>query len=143
MHHVCKIYIIVQKYELIKNIEKLSFWSSDNQKLHFDKRELLAQINYLNISISGNGFFKVDRQFLARVSFSPIYQRKNVISTFQFQSSNSIQCKFATLIDSARNVSLLHNLYFQMAAACCTYIIIFIQFYLCDKYVDKIQLFGY
>lgn len=60
--------IIIQKYELIKNIEKLSFWSSDNQKLHFDKRELLAQINNLNISISGNGFFKVDRQFLARVS---------------------------------------------------------------------------
>lgn len=60
--------IFIQKYELIKNIEKLSFWSSDNQKLHFDKRELLAQINNLNISISGNGFFKVDRQFLARVS---------------------------------------------------------------------------
>lgn len=59
-----------QKYGLIRNIEKMSFWSCDNQKLHFDKRELLAQINNLNISINGIGFFKIDRQFLVRVSFS-------------------------------------------------------------------------
>ncbi|XP_031626147.1 uncharacterized protein LOC116342606 [Contarinia nasturtii] len=79
-------YCSIQKIELIKNIEKLTFWAGDNEKLHFAKQELLSQINNLDISISGKGFFIIDRQFLA-----------------------------------------------GMAAACCTYIIIFIQFYLSGK----------
>lgn len=62
------LYIVIQKYGLFKNIERLSFWSVGNRKLHFDKRELLAQINNLSISIDGIGFFKIDRQFLVRVS---------------------------------------------------------------------------
>lgn len=57
-----------QKTELIKNIERLTFWAGDNEKLHFAKQELLSQINNLDISISGKGFFVIDRQFLAGVS---------------------------------------------------------------------------
>lgn len=57
-----------QKTELIKNIEKLTFWAGDNEKLHFAKQELLSQINNLDISISGKGFFVINRQFLAGVS---------------------------------------------------------------------------
>lgn len=34
----------VQKTELIKNIEKLTFWAGDNEKLHFAKQELLSQV---------------------------------------------------------------------------------------------------
>lgn len=64
----CEIFIIFfQKTELIKNIEKLTFWAGDNEKLHFAKQELLSQINNLDISISGKGFFTIDRQFLAGV----------------------------------------------------------------------------
>lgn len=69
LHYDAHSIIVIQKYGLIKNLEKLSFWSADNQKLHFDKRELLAQINNLNVSINGIGFFTIDRPFLARVSF--------------------------------------------------------------------------
>lgn len=58
---------LLQKTELIKNIEKLTFWAGDNEKLHFAKQELLSQINHLDISISGKGFFIIDRQFLAGV----------------------------------------------------------------------------
>lgn len=61
-------YCTVQKVDLIKNIEKLTFWAGDNDKLHYAKQELLSQINNLDISISGKGFFIVNRQFLAGVS---------------------------------------------------------------------------
>lgn len=56
-----------QKTKLIKNIEKLAFWAGDNQKLQFAKQELISQINNLDISISGKGFFTVNRQFMTRV----------------------------------------------------------------------------
>lgn len=55
--------------KLINNIEKLVFWPGDNDKLHFAKQELLSQIKNLEISINGKGFFNIDRQFLAGVSF--------------------------------------------------------------------------
>lgn len=60
--------LLPQKTELIKNIEKLTFWAGDNEKLHFAKQELLSQINNLDISISGKGFFIINRQFLAGAS---------------------------------------------------------------------------
>lgn len=101
--------ISFQKVELIKNIEKLTFWAGDNEKLHFAKQELLSQINNLDISISGKGFFIINRQFLAGVIFDCI--------------------RFPFLLRSGNN----RTLSFQMAAACCTYIIIFIQFYLSGK----------
>lgn len=53
--------------ELIKNIEKLTFWTGENEKLHFAKQELLAQIKSLDISISGNGYFIIDRRFFTGV----------------------------------------------------------------------------
>lgn len=65
--YICYIFII-KKSELIKNIEKLTFWAGDNEKLHLAKHELLSQINNLDLSISGKGFFTIDRQFLAGVS---------------------------------------------------------------------------
>lgn len=63
------LFSLLQKMKLIDNIEKLLFWPGDNDKLHFAKRELLNQIKNLDISISGKGFFTVDRQFLAGVIF--------------------------------------------------------------------------
>lgn len=59
--------IYSQKAEFIKNIEKMSFWVGDHQKLHYAKQELLSQINNLDLSISGNGLFTVDRRFMATV----------------------------------------------------------------------------
>lgn len=59
-----------QKIELIKNIEKLTFWPGDNEKLHFAKQELLSQINNLSISINGKGLFNIDRHFLAGVNYA-------------------------------------------------------------------------
>lgn len=41
----CCMHFDVQKTELIKNIEKLTFWAGDNEKLHFAKQELLSQVN--------------------------------------------------------------------------------------------------
>lgn len=57
-----------QRHAIIKNIEKITFWAGDNQKIRFAKQELLSQINYLDISISGKGFFTIDRKFMAEVS---------------------------------------------------------------------------
>lgn len=59
----------LQKIKLITNIEKLTFWIKDNDKLHFAKQELILQINNLNISMNAEDFFIIDRQFLANVSF--------------------------------------------------------------------------
>lgn len=50
------------------NVEKLTFWIGDSKILQYAKEELLHQIDNLDISIHGNGFFKVDRKFLASVS---------------------------------------------------------------------------
>lgn len=57
-----------QKIEFIRNIEKLVFWAGDQHKLQFAKQDLIAQMNNLNISISGKGFFTLNRQFMAAVS---------------------------------------------------------------------------
>lgn len=73
-----------QKTELIKNIEKLTFWAGDNEKLHFAKQELLSQINNLDISISGKGFFVINRQFLAGVSL------KKTVDHFQLYNNDTI-----------------------------------------------------
>lgn len=61
-------FFLQQKTAFIKNIEKLSFWADENQKLHFAKQELISQINNLDISISGKGYLTVNRQFMAGVS---------------------------------------------------------------------------
>lgn len=103
------IFHIRQKTELIKNIEKLSFWADDNQKLSFAKHELLSQINNLDISISGKGFFIINRSFMAGVSL-----------TYRLDFQLHLH-------------KLFFNFLFQMAVACCTYIVIFIQFYLSNK----------
>lgn len=55
--------------DLIKNIEKMTFYANDQRKVHIAKQEVLSQINNLDISISAIGLFNVDRQFLAGVSF--------------------------------------------------------------------------
>lgn len=96
----------LQKAELIKNIEKLSFWVGDNRKLNYAKQELLSQIKNLDISISGKGFFTVNRGFMGSVRLAYWFERHISISTI--------------------------FIYFlsQVAAAYCAYIIIFIQFYL-------------
>lgn len=66
--HIFRFHLPRQKIDLIKNIEKLTFWAGENDQLHYAKQELLSQINNLDISISGKGFFIINRQFLAGVS---------------------------------------------------------------------------
>lgn len=65
--------LFLKKNELIEHIEQLTFWAGDNEKLHFAKQELLAQIVNLDFSITGNGFFFIDRKSLANVSFPYIF----------------------------------------------------------------------
>lgn len=82
----------------------LTFWAGDNDKLHFAKQELFSQMNNLEISITGKGFFLINRKSLANVSFT-WSMSKNAVTP-----------------DS-------HNAFivFQMVSECCTYIAIFIQ----------------
>lgn len=58
-----------QKTELVEHIEKLTFWAGDNEKLHYAKQELFSQISNLDLSITGKGFFVINRQSLADVCF--------------------------------------------------------------------------
>lgn len=60
--------ICLQISEYVRNIEKITFWAYERRKFHIAKKELLTQIESLRISISGKGFFAVDRPFLAGVS---------------------------------------------------------------------------
>lgn len=96
---------LFQKSKLITNIEKLAFWVGENEALHFAKQELMMQIDNLDISINGNDFFTIDRQFLAGVSRDRAAGdwTKTNLSIYSLQ---------------------------QIAAVCCTYIFISIQFYL-------------
>lgn len=48
----------------------LTFWAGDHGKLHIAKQELISQINTLDISINGDGFFTINRQFLSGVSIA-------------------------------------------------------------------------
>lgn len=73
-------YFLSQKTKLITNIEKLTFWIGDNDKLHYAKEELLLQIDNLDISINSNDFFIVDRKFLAGVSVVQIYSNEEYIT---------------------------------------------------------------
>lgn len=92
----------LQIAEYIKNIEKLTFWASDNRKLHTAKQELLSQIDKMRISITAKDFFAINRPFLAAVS-----SRSYDLLVFSFWE----------------------YLFLQMATVCCTYVIISIQFY--------------
>lgn len=57
----------LQISEYLRSIEKLTFWASDNRKMHTAKQELLTQIDNLRISINGKGLFAIDRPFLTGV----------------------------------------------------------------------------
>lgn len=59
---------ISQKTALVKNIEKMNFWTSDCEKLHNAKQELISQINNLDILIEGKGFFIINKEHSAGVS---------------------------------------------------------------------------
>lgn len=91
--------------EYIRNVEKITFWASESRKLHIAKLELLTQIKNSPISVNAKGFFTIDRPFLAGVSF-------HYYPPFQIYE----QIEIAVLVS------------LQMAATCCTYAIIFIQF---------------
>lgn len=63
----------LQRIKLATIIEKLTFWIDDeNGTLHFAKQDLMLQVENLDISINGNGFFIVNRKFLAGVSHANI-----------------------------------------------------------------------
>lgn len=59
---------LLQLSDYCRNIEKLIFWASDDRKMRTAKQELLSQIDNLQISISGKGFFAIDRSLLTGVS---------------------------------------------------------------------------
>lgn len=63
----------------------LTFWVGDDKKLHFAKQELLSQINNLDITISGKGFFIINRQFLHGVSISDIVDTVKSLFAFNFE----------------------------------------------------------
>lgn len=48
----------------------MSFWARDCEKLYSAKQELISQINNLDISISGKGFFIINKEYIAGVSDS-------------------------------------------------------------------------
>lgn len=60
----------LQKIKLINKIEKLTDGVESNKKLHHAKQELLYQIKTLDIAFTCQGFFKIDRAFLAEVGLS-------------------------------------------------------------------------
>lgn len=60
-------FFVRQKIDLIRNVERVVFWTPNDQKLYSEKHELLSQINNLDITISGTGFFNLNRHFLAGV----------------------------------------------------------------------------
>lgn len=68
IYHIFQYFFESQKIELVKNIERIAFWTVNDDKLHFSKLALLSQIHNLDISITGKGFFILNRQFLASVS---------------------------------------------------------------------------
>lgn len=61
----------LQKYDLIKAIEELASWTAEDRELHAAKLDLLYQINILDVSISGAGFFTLDRHLMTGVRFTP------------------------------------------------------------------------
>lgn len=95
----------LQISEYLRSIEKLTFWASDDRRMHTAKQELLTQINNLRISINGKELFDIDRPFMTGVS--------------------PYHCKFVSIIPLISRIC-----YSQMAATCCTYAIISIQFFL-------------
>lgn len=52
------------------NVEKLAFWTNDNDKLHYAKEDLSLQISNLDVSINSNDYFIVNREYLTSVSLS-------------------------------------------------------------------------
>lgn len=52
----------------MENAEKLMFWTNDDEKLHDAKEDLMLQMSNLDISVNGNDYFLINRQFLASVS---------------------------------------------------------------------------
>lgn len=110
-------FISFQKTALIKNIEKLLFWTSEYEKLHSAKRELISQINSLDLSINGKGFFIINKEYIAGVS-DPIMDN---------EKSTDI---FWTIFNCFR---------LQMAAACCTYIVIFVQMHMGLWILDRFK----
>lgn len=54
--------------ELIRSIKKTLFRTADDGKLQSSKHELLSQINTLDISIRGTGFFTLGRRISSGVS---------------------------------------------------------------------------
>lgn len=57
-----------QKIKLMTNVEKLMFWTNDSERLHYAKGDLMLQMSNLDISVNGNDYFLINRQFLTSVS---------------------------------------------------------------------------
>lgn len=80
----------------------MRFWAVDDSKIQFAKGELLSQVNYLDMSITAKGFFTINRQLMASVRDQ---DNRDFVWKINF---------FLFVI--------------QLAAALCTYIVIFFQF---------------
>lgn len=52
---------------MINDCEKVFFWTIEDDNLHYAKAELLEQVKNMDISLTGHGFFILNRHFLANV----------------------------------------------------------------------------
>lgn len=52
----------------MEKLEKVVFWTTDNDQLYYAKHELVSLIHRFPININAKGLFIVDRFFLAAVN---------------------------------------------------------------------------
>lgn len=92
--------VFLQKTGLIQDIEKLTFWAGESDKVHYVKQKLLYQINNLDIAISAKGFFIMNRQFLAGVIFR--------FSFLPLKDANLTRISYSTVTDGYGLLYLRH-----------------------------------
>lgn len=74
-----------QKTDLFKCFEKILFWTVDDDKLNSAKGALLSQIDNLDLAITANGFFILNRQFLATVRFLHAEEIRNSFDLYIYR----------------------------------------------------------
>lgn len=100
----------IEARQISANLLRLTLTKRNSENLHAEKHEFLQQLFNQPIEISAKGFFTLNRQFLATVNV-------------RFFVS------LITKIGFYLNISLfLVNFDLQLSTACCTYVIILLQF---------------
>lgn len=102
----------------MENTEKYAFLTNNNLQLHLLKKEIQQQIQNFPIFVTADGYFTINRSFLAGVCLN--------CGTFHDQNFHFLFSFFALPLA-------------KVASNCCTYIVIFIQFFLEDDSRKAIQ----